>query len=267
MGLELKPSKTRVVHTLEKTNEGVGFNFLGFNVRQYRVGKTRSGKNKQGHPLGFKTLIKPSKEAIGKHTQKLKAEISSHRTAEQEKLINTLNPIIVGWANYYSTVVSKEIFGKMGAVIFYILLAWATRRHPKKGKKWVFHKYWRHDNQRWIFQPQDADLRLLQHSETPIRRHVKVKDTRSPFDGDWLYWSSRLGRHPEVSPRVTKLLKKQQGRCWECGLFFRDGDALEIDHIIPKEHGGKDAYYNLQLLHHHCHETKTVRDSDWKRCA
>ena len=267
MSLELKPSKTRIVHTLEETEEGVGFNFLGFNIRQYRVGKTKSGKNRQSKLLGFKTSIKPSKEAVGKHIQKLRGIISSHRASKQEKLINTLNPKIVGWANYYSTVVSKSTFGKIGGILFHMLFAWATCRHPKKGKKWIFHKYWRHDNQRWTFQPKDKGLRLLQHSETPIRRHVKVKGTRSPFDGDWVYWSTRLGRHPEVSPRVAKLLKKQQGRCWECGLFFGDGDVMEIDHIIPKESAGCDAYYNLQLLHHHCHETKTARDCDWKRCA
>ena len=50
-------------------------------------------------------------------------------------------------------------------------------------------------------------------------------------------------------------------------MFFKDEDEMEVDHIIPKEHGGKDAYFNLQLLHHHCHEIKTARDSDWQRCA
>jgi hypothetical protein len=33
MGLELKPSKTRLTHTLNKyENEEPGFNFLGFNI-------------------------------------------------------------------------------------------------------------------------------------------------------------------------------------------------------------------------------------------
>jgi RNA-directed DNA polymerase len=46
MGLELKASKTRIEHTLETTEEGVGFSFLGFTIRQYRVGKTKTGKTK-----------------------------------------------------------------------------------------------------------------------------------------------------------------------------------------------------------------------------
>ncbi len=39
MGLELKPSKTRITHTLDGQ---AGFDFLGFQVRQYRVGKTHT---------------------------------------------------------------------------------------------------------------------------------------------------------------------------------------------------------------------------------
>jgi RNA-directed DNA polymerase len=35
---------------------------------------------------------------------------------------------------------------------------------------------------------------------------------------------------------------------------------MEIDHIIPRELGGTEAGYNLQLLHRHCHDMKTARD-------
>src|SRR5215470_7476359 len=58
VGLQLKPSKTRIAHTLEPTHEQVGFDFLGFTVRQYRVSPHRSGKNGAGQRLGFKTLIR-----------------------------------------------------------------------------------------------------------------------------------------------------------------------------------------------------------------
>jgi len=55
-------------------------------------------------------------------------------------------------------------------------------------------------------------------------------------------------------------LKKQKGKCAHCGLFFREDDVIEADHIIPKFKGGKDEYKNLQLLHRHCHDTKTAND-------
>lgn len=57
------------------------------------------------------------------------------------------------------------------------------------------------------------------------------------------------------------LIKKQKGRCTHCGLFFKDGDLLEADPIIPCSQGGTDDYKNLQLLHRHCHDVKTAQDS------
>jgi len=68
IGLELKPEKTKITHTLY--GENPGFNFLGFNIRQYEVGKHRTGKNTHGEPLGFKTLIKPSKESVDRHKKR-----------------------------------------------------------------------------------------------------------------------------------------------------------------------------------------------------
>jgi RNA-directed DNA polymerase len=103
-------------------------------------------------------------------------------------------------------------------------------------------------------------LHLRFHPETRIKRHVKVQSHRSPYDGDWLYWSARLGRHPGVSTRIATLLKRQQGRCPRCGLHYCAGDVLEVDHIIPTSSGGKEGSDNWQLLHGHCHDEKTAED-------
>ena len=101
---------------------------------------------------------------------------------------------------------------------------------------------------------------LIQHSSTEIKRYVKVKGGVSPYDGDWMYWSSRMGVHPELPVRVAKLLKRQKGKCSHCDNYFKDGDSIEVDHIIPKSIGGRDCYDNWQLLHRHCHDTKTAND-------
>jgi len=114
----------------------------------------------------------------------------------------------------------------------------------------------------WTFSTRDGNTAyvLRQHGDTDIKRYVKVKGKASPFDGDWLYWSTRKGNHPEVTTRVATLLKKQKGKCAFCGNYFKDGDSLEVDHIIPKSRGGKNEYKNWQLLHRHCHDTKTASD-------
>src|SRR5947207_6539359 len=68
MGLALNQKKTRITHTLTPYEGNVGFDFLGFTVRQIPKSENLSGKDTHGRPLGFKTLIKPSKEKIKHHT-------------------------------------------------------------------------------------------------------------------------------------------------------------------------------------------------------
>ena len=63
---------------------------------------------------------------------------------------------------------------------------------------------------------------------------------------------------PEANTRVSTLLKRQKGKCPICGYYSRDGNVIEVDHILPICRGGKDEYKNLQLLHRHCHDVKTA---------
>jgi RNA-directed DNA polymerase len=264
LGLELKPSKTRITHTLEKHEDyESGFNFLGFNIRQFPVGKYQSGSKSRGGILGYKTIITPTKESQKSHYRKVAEVINKSRGLNQATLIKKLNPIIRGWCNYYSTVVSQKIFGRLHGLVKYKLLKWGNHRHRNKGRKWIARRYFHlvgEDN--WTFSTREGKnpLVLYKYPDTEIKRYVKVKGNKSPYDGDWLYWCKRMGEHPEIPVRVATLLKNQKGKCNLCGNYFKDGDSLEVDHIIPRSQGGKDEYKNLQLLHRHCHDKKTATD-------
>ena len=95
LGLSLKPSKTRLVHTL-KAHQGSppGFDFLGFNIRQYPVGKYHSRR-------GYKTLIKPSQDSQQTHYRRLKQTIDKRKAVSQADLIAALNPIIELLQKYF----------------------------------------------------------------------------------------------------------------------------------------------------------------------
>lgn len=263
MGLELKPSKTRIAHTLNPHNGQVGFDFLGFLVRQFPVGKTHSGtyvdRAQQTHLLGFKTIIRPNRTAVKRHSLALRAIIHQHKMAPQAALIDRLNPVIRGWTRYYATVCSKATFATLEHLTFLKLRRWAKRRHPRKPWYWVARKYWRLDQGHWHFAVKDG-IWLYRHTQMPIRRHIKVQGVRSPYDGDWAYWARRLGKHPDMPMSITKLLQRQHGKCAWCGLSFHEEDVLERDHVIPIALGGRNQYANWQLLHRHCHDQKTASD-------
>jgi len=143
MGLELKPSKTRIAHTLKNhENKKAGFDFLGFNIRQYKVGKYTSGRV-NGQLLGFKTLIAPSKESQKKHYQRICEVIDKNKGQSQAVLIAELNPMIRGWCKYFSIGVSQKVFSRLWHLTVWKLMRWGVKRHRNKGRKWVRLKYFR----------------------------------------------------------------------------------------------------------------------------
>ena len=93
-----------------------------------------------------------------------------------------------------------------------------------------------------------------------IVRHTKVKDTASPYDGDWIYGSSRVSKHPGVKKEVGKLLRRQKDNCTRCGLNFRLRELIHFNRIVPKSEGGGDTYKKKQVLHRHCHDSKTAEE-------
>jgi RNA-directed DNA polymerase len=265
IGLELKPSKTRLAHTLKKHEEqDAGFNFLGFNIRQYPVGKHNTGCNSIGEPLGFKTIIKPSEQKVKVHYNRITEVVDQYKTATQAALIAQLNPIVRGWANYYRTVVSQKMYSEIDNKVYWKLKSWAKRRHSDKSDSWIANKYWQTiGGNNWEFatrQEGKNPVRLLRHAEIKSKKHVKVKGEASPYDGNLVYWSTRIGNNPEVPKNVATLLKSQKGKCAHCELHFTEQSVMEIDHIIPKSKGGKNEYKNMQLLHRHCHDEKTASD-------
>jgi RNA-directed DNA polymerase len=248
IGLELHPEKTYISHTLEPHNGQVGFDFLGFHIRQYPVGKHRT-RTYRGQP-GYKTLIKPSRKALQRQRDKLRDIIQHHRGAPQSALVYVLNPVIQGWANYYQYCVAKHDFQILDNVLYHQLTRWARYRHPRKSGKWCYHRYWRKVSGRVRFS--DGESVLSFHQTTAVTRFVKVQGHKSPYDGDWVYWSTRLGRDPSRPRRVTRLLKRQRGCCALCGLRFTTEEVLETHHY--DENHNNNAFDNLRLLHGHCHD-------------
>jgi RNA-directed DNA polymerase len=267
MGLHLSPSKTRTTHTLNEHEGNVGFDFLGFHIRQYPVGRTHTGRHRGGKKLGFKTLIKPSKEAIKRHTAQLNETVRKMTAAPQEKLVDKLNPIIRGWGLYNRAAVACEVFAHCDHYLYYSLKSWARRRHPNKNATWRAKRYWDlRPGHKWNFAIQGGGpqrLQLVKHTETRIIRHVKVKDRATPYDGNLIYWATRLKEHPLTGNTVGRLLAMQRGKCPGCGLYFRDDDVLEVDHRIPPIKGGSEYLNNKQVMHRHCHDQKTAQEGEY----
>jgi RNA-directed DNA polymerase len=267
MGLGLSPNKTRVTHTLAPYEGNVGFDFLGYAIRQFQVGQTHTGKSTHGKPLGFKTIITPSQESIKRHTHQIGQVLRKQRNAPQQRVIRDLNPIIRGWCLYHRWVICTEAFTTCDHITFLQLCRWGNTRHPKKSKQWVKEKYFIRVDERnrfgTYFKDEEGETKpmyVVSHADTHHQDYILVKGNASPYDGNLLYWAKRLKQHPLVNNEKARLLQIQKGQCPRCGLYFGDGDLLEVDHIVPTALGGKDKRSNKWVYHRHCHDEKTAED-------
>jgi RNA-directed DNA polymerase len=208
-GLAFNEDKTQIV-ALED-----GFDFLGFHIRRYPNGKT---------------LIKPSKAAVHRIRRRLSTEVKALHGASVDVVIATLNPIIRGWAAYYRSVVSKDIFSALDDHVWKLTYQWAMRAHPNKGKRWVVAQYFgafhpaRKDH--WIFGDRTTGRYVVYFSWIPIVRHTLVKGASSPDDPTLTdYWETRRRRgKPPLGPFYRRLLHQQHARCTTCGGLLLEAD-------------------------------------------
>jgi len=185
-GLTLSEEKTAITHITE------GFDFLGFNLRKH----------------GAKLCIKPSKKGIHRVLEKVRgiAKGGWGRGASGHMLIQRVNPILRGWANYYRyTTRSRQTFSTMDHYVWQCLWRWARRRHPRKGTGWIKQRYYtRKGKRRWVFHDIKAGNKYLLFHMSSVRtmRHVKIRQDANVFDPQWRkYFEERRHKAAARAPR------------------------------------------------------------------
>jgi Retron-type reverse transcriptase len=123
LSLTINKEKTRIVDAIE------GFNFLG---HTFIRGESR--KNKQ-----YKTYYYPSDKAMKSVKAKVK-EITTHSShLDMPDVVETLNPILRGWGNYFKTGNAKEHFDEIDHYIMRNLTIMLRKKHKKRSKGWREH--------------------------------------------------------------------------------------------------------------------------------
>jgi len=250
-GLTLSPEKTRTVHLTE------GFDFLGCNVKHYRSPQTTRS--------GYKLLIKPSKRSVTAKRKELRDIWLRLKGHNVRAVLDRLNPIIRGWANYFRTVVSSEVFHKMDHWMHRRARRYTRHTHPTKSQSWQQEKYWGKLNperkDRWVFGDKQSGRYLLKFSWFKIERHTLVRGTASPDDPALreYWWERRKVNIRHLSSSDLELAINQDWVCRLCGMDLINGEELQRHHIEPKAVGGTDSYANRELVHLYCHQQRHAR--------
>ncbi|NES44294.1 MAG: RNA-dependent DNA polymerase [Moorea sp. SIO2C4] len=209
-GMEISEEKTRITYS---TN---GFDFLGWNFRVQKNGKIRSI---------------PSEDNFRDFRKKVKTVVNSSNYGAEVK-VTKLAPIVRGWRNYHK---NCDMSGTRESLWFQNEDARIRFIKEKKVNK-------------------HEAVKLVKKAfpKVPYEQfgHVMVTGTKSPYDGDTVYWSKRNSKLYDNT--TSKTLNKQNHTCGYCGLKLLPGEDVQLHHVDGNHDNWKPN--NLAAVHRSCHQ-------------
>jgi group II intron reverse transcriptase/maturase len=216
-GMNVSQKKTKVTAATD------GFDFLGWYFKVQKNGKFRCSPSVDN----FKAFRKKVKHIVNNSNY--------GATTKAEKLA----PVVRGWRNYHK-------FCKMDG-------SRNSLYHIEKRAYTVFNKE-TNQNRNSSKKLLDKAFPKVPYSEN---KHISVKETKSPYDGDTAYWSERNSKL--YYGETSKALKKQSHRCASCGLNFIDEERVHLHHVDGNHINRKKN--NLEAIHESCHDYKHMSKS------
>ena len=114
-------------------------------------------------------------------------------------LIQLINMEFILVYEYFQTNAAKT-FKELDHLLTLKLIAWGKSRHHHKSIKETIKKYFgTKGKSNWIFKTIENGNRicLVYHEDFQIKNFVKVKGESSPYDGNLIYWTTRMGKSAE----------------------------------------------------------------------
>jgi RNA-directed DNA polymerase len=203
-----------------------------------------------------KLQITPSTASFQAVKDKVRTLCKRARGATPEQLIDTLSPVLRGWANYHRYVLCGETFAKLDNFVWRRVSRWAKRRHSDKTGRWITDRYFPHrQGEPWRFTDPVTGKQLLRVREAvKAQRYLKVKGEANPFDPAWAAYFQDRDRKLALrasSPFRAMILRQQHGLCPGCRQVIQVEEEVELHHRDGNHQNNQLG--NLVLVHPTCH--------------
>jgi RNA-directed DNA polymerase len=143
-----------------------------------------------------------------------------------------LAPVVRGWRNYHKYC---KMDGSRNSLYFIQKRAYTLFNKESKQNKF---------SRKTLL---DKAFPAVPYSEN---KHINVKGNKSPFDGDFAYWSERSSKLYDGT--TSKALKKQNYSCISCRLKFVGEERMHLHHVDGNHDNWKAK--NLVAIHESCHD-------------
>jgi len=137
LGLTLHPEKTRVVNLHQGR---AGFIFLGCAIRKRR--------SIQRNPRAYYVQRRPSPRAMKRIRQRVHEMTDARHSGAKDvrDIINTLNPVLRGWGNFFRTGNADREFNRIDNYVHQRIARWLRRRGGQRARfqadEWPSERLW-----------------------------------------------------------------------------------------------------------------------------
>lgn len=192
-----------------------GFDFLGWHIKV-------KAKNQ-------KFVSYPSSKNLSTVVQKIKSTMRNSGTPIVERLAK-VKTIYRGWRNYHKYCDMSQI-------------------NTWKMSRWVYKYLTKKTSMEKVLKLKFVKDIFNGHPYK-VNGFTNVAKNKSPFDGNWVYWSNRQDfRYDSLHHKIAN---RQKYRCQRCNLCFQSKEHIELHHVDGNPKNNK--YNNLMVLHRFCHQ-------------
>lgn len=281
--LELSLKKTKIFKFGEQS---FNFDYLGFVFTYVPKTKLKLGSLvsrsdslaiKKANKNSGSILVSISRQAMNNHKAKLKTLIRSSYNLSVPQLITKLNPIILGFSNYFCFGQSYRQLSWLDMFVFKRIFVALKKKFKKSTVENIvkvnFNNNWRLEG--FFKQPKHNDKlrkrhlkQLVKHTDNvvlPIQHFLLGNNVKS-LD----FYSHRetyAHRNANIYSKIgrnrikDKLVAKQKGCCLYCNKSIDLEDNIDIHHIFElsictneKQIKKSNMHSNLVVLHRSCHK-------------
>ena len=121
LGVELHPTKTRIVHVRQ------GFEFLGYKVKRGKGYRLSANKRRvKGNPYDLYAV--PREKSVKRFRDQIRKLTRRKAPVKLQELIDQINPVIRGWGTYYRKAHVRYLFNKLDRWIVQRIYSFLAKR-------------------------------------------------------------------------------------------------------------------------------------------
>lgn len=253
--LQISAEKSKVVNLKKQYSD-----FLGFKLKAAKKGNSYVVKSHM------------SDKALKRESDMLKKQVKMLRTpkgkTDETTAINIYNSMVWGIHNYYQYATDINIDCRKIAYrlskVFKKKLGTRLKRDGTVENEYIRKKYGDSEQLRFVHGKPICPIGYIRTKHPMYKKATVCKYTaegRKEIHKDLmlnttimhrLMRSKEVGRSVEFMDNRISLYAAQWGKCAVTGQAL-EYDEIHCHHIVPCEHGGKDNYQNLVIVHKYVH--------------